>query len=74
MLKSTILFVAILTDVSAKYELSPVQLKEVAVQVAQEPEFKGNSEIPELIKEIDKDTTINHLKKIAYKTNLKDKI
>ncbi len=50
MLKTTILFIGLLTEVSNQHpDLDHKQIKEVATYIAEEPEFKGNIEIIEFI-------------------------
>lgn len=68
MLKSTLLFVAIMADISAKTELAPKELMVVATEVANEEEFIGNTEIQDLIRAIPNDNILVQFKKIAYKT------
>lgn len=70
MLKSSLLFVAIMVDVSARYELTTKDLIEVATEVASQQEFSGNPEIPELIRSLASDQPLVHLRKIAYKCGL----
>jgi hypothetical protein len=71
MLQSTLLFIALVADVSAHNELSTQEVKEVAINVAKEAEFKHNKEIMELITMIDSTLPLTHLKKAAYNSDLK---
>lgn len=71
MLKSTMLYIALISDVSAQHELTAQELKEVAISVAQEKEFANNSEIKELIALIDSNLPLTHLKRAAYNSELK---
>ena len=74
MLKTTILFIGLLTEVShLNPDLSQVEIKEVAQYMSEEPEFNGNIEITEFInKEL---TNINpamlHCKKVAYNLGMR---
>ncbi len=69
MLKTTILFIGLLTEVShLNPDLDNNQIKEVAQHMSAEPEFSGNTEIIEFInKEL---TNIRpamlHCRKVAY--------
>lgn len=74
MLKSTILFIAIVADISAKVELQPKELMEIATSVANEKEFIGNEEIQSILKDLPTDKALIQLKKVAYKCHLKDMV
>ncbi len=74
MLKTTILFIGLLTEVShLNPDLTQNEIKEVASYMAAEPEFKGNTEIIEFInKELsDIKPAMLHCKKVAYKLGMR---
>ena len=74
MLKTTILFIGLLTEVShLNPDLTQSELKEVATYIAVEPEFKGNIEITEFInKELtDSKSAMLHCRKVAYNLGMR---
>lgn len=74
MLKTTMLFIGLLTEVShLNPELSAQELKEVATYIAEEPEFCSNSEIREFInRELTNITPVLlKAKKVAYQKGLR---
>ncbi len=74
MLKTTILFIGLLTEVShLNPDLTQHEIKEVAQHMSIEPEFKGNTEITEFINtELTNITpALLHCKKIAYTIGLR---
>ena len=73
MLNSTLLYVAIISDISSKSELSQGEIIKVAKIVAQEPEFSGNREIATIVADLrQSEKTLNKLRKWAHENNLKD--
>ena len=74
MLKTTILFIGLLTEVShLNPDLTQSEIKEVASYISTEPEFKGNIEIVEFInRELsDIKPAMLHCKKVAYQMGLR---
>lgn len=74
MLTNTLLFTLIMADISARAELSVKELVDVATEVANQPEFKDNTEIKPLIAELSKESALVHARKIAYKMKLKEEV
>ena len=74
MLKTTILFIGLLTEVShLNPDLTQHEIKEVAQYMSIEPEFKDNTEITEFINiELTNITpALLHCKKVAYAIGLR---
>lgn len=74
MLKTTLLFIGLLTEVShLNPELTQSEIKEVAQYMATEPEFSGNTEIIEFIncELANSGPALLRCKKIAYKIGMR---
>lgn len=74
MLKTTILFIGLLTEVShLNPELTQIELTEVAKHMREEPEFVNNTEIVNFInEELDSVTkALLHCKQVAYQIGLR---
>ena len=74
MLKTTILFIGLLTEVShLNPDLDSKQIKEVAQYMSQEVEFSGNNEIIEFINTelSNSNPAMLHCKKIAYNLGMR---
>jgi len=73
MLKSTILFIGLLTEVSHLHpELSQNDLVMVAQNMSDEPEFQGNSEIRDVIKSLKNfNPVLLKAKKAAYQKGMR---
>ena len=74
MLKSTILFIGLLTEVShLNQDLTQSEIKEVAQYMREEPEFSNNTEIIEFInKELtDIKPAMLHCRKVAYNLGMR---
>ena len=74
MLKTTILFIGLLTEVShLNPDLTQHEIKEVAQYMSSEPEFKGNTEIVAFINSelTDIKPAMLHCKKVAYKLGMR---
>lgn len=74
MLKSTILFIGLLTEVShLNPEFTQPELKEIASYMAEEPEFKANPEIVEFINDelSNMKPAMLHCRKVAYNLGMR---
>ena len=74
MLKTTILFIGLLTEVShLNPELTATDIKQVAINMSAEPEFSANSEIVEFINSELSDITpaMLHCKQVAYNMGMR---